>query len=138
MANQAYDNQRFYASEGGIDWLTNTIKATLVKPTYIVNSTHDGIADLGANQLAGVTPQTLNVTGISAFGEVNADSLVFTGVTTGQTAKAIVLYVDLGGGVTKLLWYLDIGTGFPLTTTGAAITVDWNASVGNGIVWKAV
>lgn len=136
MANAAYDELRSRLPIGGVDWLTANIKATLVNAGYVYNAGHVGLADLGANVIAGITNQALTVTNVDATGFVSVDSATFSGATAAQTVKAIIVYVDVGGGITYLLWYFDTGTGFPLTTTGADVTVDWNGTAGNGTMWK--
>lgn len=137
MANDAYDNLRSEVPIGGVDWLTDSIKATLVDDSYTFDATHTDLADLGSSVVGGITDQDLNVTNVDALGFVEADSITFSGATPATIVQAVVVYVDRGGGTTELLWFFDTGTGFPLTSTGADITVDWNGSAGNGIVWKA-
>ena len=134
--NQAYDNLRYDLAIGAIDFLTDNIKATLVKSSYVVDPTHADLADLGAHVVSGITPQPLFVTAVEPDGFVKANSIVFTGAPTAIMVGAVILYVDRGSGVTELLWYFDSGTGFPLLTTGAGITVDWNGTAANGIVFK--
>lgn len=136
MANAPYDNLRSMLPIAGVDFLTADIKATLVSTGYTYDATHVDLADLGSNVLAGISDQAINFTNVDAFGDVEADSVTFSGATAGPTCKAVIVYVDQGGGVTFLLWYFDTGTGFPLVVTGADITVDWNATAANGIMWK--
>lgn len=135
MSN-AYDELRSLLPIAGVDWLTDDIKVTLVTDTYVFDATHTDLAALGANVIAGITNQSVNITNVDATGFVSADSVTFSGATAAQTVGGIVVYVDRGGGTTQLLWFFDTGTGFPLTTTGADITVDWNGSAGTGIMWK--
>lgn len=137
MANAAYNNLRSLLPAGGIDFLTDDIKATLVNASYTYDATHVDLADLGANVLGGITNQAINITNVDSVGNVEADSITFSGLTAAQVAKALIVYVDRGGGNTELLWYFDTGAGFPLTTTGADVSVDWNGTAANGTMWKA-
>lgn len=138
MANAFYDSARHDYPAGADPWISGTVKATLVNAGYTYNSGHSNLAALGANILSGITDQTLAGKTISGGGTVAANSVTFAGLTAAQTLKAIVLYQDLGGGTTRLIAYFDSGTGFPLTTTGADVTVDWNATAVNGTVFNVV
>lgn len=137
MANAFYNAALQDIPNGATPWSTGSIKATLVGSGYTYSATHSTLADLGGNQLSGCTPQALTGNAVSTAGVATANSITFSGVTASQALEAIVLYIDLGGGSTRLIAYFDTGAGLPLTTTGADITVDWNATPGNGTVFTA-
>jgi len=57
----------------------------------------------------------------------DAADITFTAVTSGSTAKAIVIWKDTGTPSTSpLLVYIDTITGFPLATNGGDITIVWD------------
>lgn len=114
-----------------------TLTVTLVGTGYTFSPSHTTLADLGSNVLAGVTDQALGTLTITDPGVYSGPSITFSGVTAGQTVKAIILYLDEGGGTTKLIGYFDTGVGFPYVTTGSDITIDWNATAGSGTVYTA-
>lgn len=101
-----------------------TIKAALVSSDYAVAlSTDEYVPDVSGYFLG--TPQTL--TNISwSGGAFNADDVTFSGVASGHTAKAVVLLKYITADATSpVLLYLDTITGFPLTTNGGDITIQW-------------
>jgi len=59
----------------------------------------------------------------------DADDVVFTTPASGSTVIALILFVDTGvEGTSRLICYIDTGTGLPLTTNGGNINIVWNAS----------
>lgn len=135
MSNQFYDSARHDVPAGLMPWLTGTWKATLVNAGYTFDPAHATLADILAFILTGVTDQTLSGQALGPQGQGSANSCAFTGVAAAQIAKAVIVYRDNGGGDTRLLVYLDSGAGFPLTTTGATVSVDWNNTPVNGTVF---
>jgi hypothetical protein len=124
-----------------IDLAANTIKAMLVNSTYTPDKDDQFIDTGGASdavdaRLSGTTDQTLanKVIGkdtTSDFSYFDADDVVFTAVTTGQTAVGVVIYKDTGTPTTsKLIAYLDI-TDTP--TNGGDITIQFAAPASGGI-----
>jgi hypothetical protein len=101
--------------------LTGTLKAMLVKNTYVQNLAVDEFVSqisahrVGADQLLG----SKSVAG----GRLDAADPVFAAVAVGSTAEALVLYMDTGDEATSpLLMYLDQAVGFPKVTDGGDIT----------------
>src|SRR5579862_6563341 len=128
MANLFYDQARHDLSTAQLDLATANIYAVLLVAGYTYSRTDSGLGPITPYLASGMTPQLLTGIAVSSSGNVTADSSVFAGVTSGQTVAAVVLYVDQGAGRFDLLLYYDAGMGFPLVTTGADITVDWNAT----------
>jgi len=137
VANTFYDQGRLDIVEGNYDWSTAIIKAILLDGTYTYDHTSTILGDLSAHRVAGSTDQTLGGGAVGAGGVASADSVSFTGISAGLTVKGLALYWDAGGGNFPLILYQDTGTGFPLTTTGATITVDWNGTAVHGTVYTA-
>ena len=94
MANALYSKGKEKLLSAGINMLTDTIKAALVKSAYTVDlATHEFLSDLGANVLS--TNQTL--TGRSVTGGVfDAAAMTWPSVTAGDTASFVVLFKDTG------------------------------------------
>jgi hypothetical protein len=106
--------------------LTGTVKAALVDTgAYTYSAAHEFLTSL-----TGVvgTAQTLG-TKTYTDGVFDAADVTYTAVT-GNSAEAIVLYIDTGtAGTSRLVAFLDTGfTGLPVTPNGGDITVTWNAS----------
>lgn len=126
MANALYDKGREGFLDGSIDWDTDTIKVGLIDTgTYTVNlSTHDFWDD--ANAAVVGTPQTLAGKTVTA-GVADANDVTFTAVS-GATVEALIIYKDTGSAATsRLIAYIDTGTGLPVTPNGGDIIVVWDS-----------
>jgi hypothetical protein len=125
MSNALYGKGKEKLLSGAIDLTSATIKAALVKSAYTVNlATHEFYSDLGANVLN--TPQTLGSKTVT-LGVFDAADITYSAVTVGDTGLALVIYKDTGTGSTSpLLAYIDTITGFPISTNGGDITIQWD------------
>lgn len=107
--------------------LTGTVKAALIDTgVYTYSAAHDFWDDASAAVVG--TPQTLaNKT--YASGTFDADDVTYT-VVTGNTAEAIIIYIDTGTPATsRLVAYLDTGqTGLPVTPNGGNIGITFDAA----------
>lgn len=126
MANALYGKGKEKILSAAINFSTDTIKAALVSSAYAPTlATDEFYSTISANVLN--TPQTLSTKSI-LLGVFDADDVTYTAVTSGATAKAVVLYKDTGlAGSSPLLAYIDVITGFPLATNGGDIQVVWDA-----------
>ncbi len=107
--------------------LTGTVKAALVDTgTYTYSSAHEFLTSL-----TGVvgTAQTIGATKSYTDGVFDGGDVTYTAVT-GNSAEALVLYIDTGtAGTSRLVAFIDTGvTGLPVTPNGGDISVTWNAS----------
>lgn len=125
MANALYAKGKEKILSGSINFSSDTIKAALLSSAYTANlSTDEFWSGISANLLN--TAQTLGSKGVTD-GVFDAADVTFTAVTSGATAKAIVIYKDTGTASTSpLLAYIDTITGFPLATNGGDITITWD------------
>jgi hypothetical protein len=137
MGNAFYDRGKHDIVSNDINWLTDTIKCSLVSSGYTFSAGHTVYSDISGSILSGASDQTLAGKSVDASANAKANSASFSGVSASQTCKAVVVWKD-DGGAGRLLAYFDTGPGFPLTTTGATITVDWNNTASNGVVFQAV
>lgn len=106
------------------DMSGGTVKAVLVDTgTYTYSATHEFLSDLSGTVGTAVTLGTKTFTD-GTFDSANPS---WTSVT-GNSAEAIVLYIDTGSAATsRLILFLDTGqTGLPVTPNGGDInyTVD--------------
>lgn len=136
MANGFYTIGKVDSLNGNVTWAGGTSLAVhMLNTGYTFNGGDTDFAtscsahEIGAPgmSLSGMTDGSTGVIG---------NSVVFTGISSGLTVKSIVVVKDdlTGGG--ELLLYYDTGTGFPLTTTGANITIDWNATPTSGLMFS--
>lgn len=126
MANALYDKGRQAFLEGGVAWLTDSIKAVLVDAgAYTVNlSTHQFLSDIAGG--ARIATSAALAGKSSTAGVADANDSVFTAVT-GVQSEAVVLYKDTGtAGTSALICYIDSATGLPVTPNGGDITVTWD------------
>jgi hypothetical protein len=125
MANALYGKGKEKLLSAGINMLTDTIKAALVKSAYSVNlATHEFLSDLGANVLdTNVTLSGRSVT----LGVFDADPMIWEAVTAGDTASFVVLFKDTGvAGTSPLIYYIDTISNFPTVTNGSDVAVSDN------------
>lgn len=126
MANALYGKGKEKLLTAAINLSSDTIKAAIVSSSYTPNlSTHEFHSDISATVLN--TPGTLGTKTVT-LGVFDAADITYTAVTSGSTAKAIVIYKDTGlSGTSPLLAYIDTITGFPLATNGGDITIVWDS-----------
>jgi hypothetical protein len=129
MANFLYDKGREGFLDGSIDWDTNDIKAVLVacgSSHYVASqSTDDLLADIvvGDRIATSANLGSKTVTG----GVADAADVTFSSVSGAEDVDAVVIYKDSGDPATsRLIAYLDTGTGLPTTPNGSDITVQWD------------
>lgn len=125
MANALYAKGKEKILSGSINFPSDTIKASLLSSAYTPNlSTDEFWSTISANLLN--SSQTLASKSVTA-GVFDAADVTFTAVTSGSTAKAIVIWKDTSTPSTSpLLAYIDTITGFPLATNGGDITITWD------------
>jgi hypothetical protein len=122
MANLIYPIAKKSILDADIDMLVDTIKLALVSSSYVYSAAHDFYNDISAYVIG--TPQTLankSTTG----GLFDADSAVFSGVSTGQSVKYALLYKDNAGNAatSPVIALFDTMPGLPLETAGGDITI---------------
>jgi hypothetical protein len=125
MANQFYKKGAEKILTAAINFSSDTIKAVLVSSDYTANYAADEFySTISADVLN--SAQTLGSKSITA-GVFDAADVTFTAVMAGDTAKAVVLYKDTGvAGTSPLLAYIDVLTGFPMSTNGGDIVIQWD------------
>ena len=125
MANAFYTKGKEKILSGSINWVSDTIKAMLVKNTYPQNlATDEFVSDISAYRLN--TDQTLGSKSVTG-GVFDAGDATFASVTAGDTSEGVVSYKDTGNPATSpLLIYIDAITGFPLATNGGDVTAAWD------------
>ena len=128
MANAIYPiyKQAILDSAANSDLNDGTVKVALVDTgTYTYSAAHDFYDDVSG--VVG-TPQEITNTTVTA-GLFDGDNVTFSSVT-GDTAEALIIYIDTGTpGTSRLVAYIDTSvTGLPVTPNGGDITITWNAS----------
>lgn len=105
---------------------SGTVKVALVTAGYTYSSSDQFYSSVSASVVG--TPQTI---GSKTFtnGVFDGSDVTFTAVTGSQVTK-LVIYIDTGTGSTSpLVAFIDTGvTNLPVTPNGGDITITWNAS----------
>lgn len=106
--------------------LAGTVKVALIDTgSYTYSASHEF-----ASSMSGVvgTPETLG-SKTFADGVFDAADVTFSAVT-GNSAEALVIYIDTGNASTsRLVAYLDTGwTNLPVTPNGGDITLQFDAA----------
>lgn len=129
MANAIYPKYKetILGAATNTNLLIGTVKVALVDTgVYTYSAAHQFVTSLtGVVGTAGTIGATKSVTN----GLFDGADVTFTTVT-GNTAEALVIYVDTGvAGTSPLVAYIDTSvTGLPVTPNGGDITIAWNVS----------
>lgn len=126
MASVIYPKFKEALWSGTYNLSTAVVRCVLVDTgTYTYNAAHDFY-----NDLSGVVGTESSALASKTFtnGVFDAADFSFTAVT-GNTAEALVYFVDTGNVATDaLICYVDSGTGLPFTPNGGDANVTVNAS----------
>lgn len=125
MANKVYPSAKDGFLTGDISWTTNTIKAVLVDTgQYTYSDSHANLSDIPAGARVATSGALTSKTVVSNVADA-AD--VTLPAVTGPTVEAVVVFKDTGTASTsRLIAFLDAGTGLPVTPNGGDITVAWD------------
>lgn len=107
--------------------LTGTVKVALVDTgVYVYSAAHEFLSSLTGRV---GTDQTIGATKSYTNGVFDGGDVTFPAVT-GNSAEALVLYIDTGvAGTSRLVAYIDTGvTGLPVLPNGGDISITWSAS----------
>lgn len=128
MANAIYPlyKQALLDASANVDLNDGTVKVALIDTgVYPYNAAHEFYSSVSG--VVG-TPQTINNTTVTD-GLFDGDNVTYTAVT-GNSAEALLIYIDTGSAATsRLVAWIDTGvTGLPVTPNGGDISITWNAS----------
>lgn len=129
MANALYPKGKQSLLNKELDLDTDDFRVILLGTGYTYNAAHQFVSDLtpGSNEIArsGAALGSPTITD----GVFDAADLLFAALS-GSQVKAAVVFAQAGGAdsARKLVVYIDTGTGFPFTPSGADWTLKWNAS----------
>lgn len=129
MADAIYPNAKGHFLAGDIDVDTATLKIVLVDTaSYTYSTAHDALDDIPAGMRLATSGAITSKTTTS--GTLDFADVTITGLDTGETADAYVLYVDSGVEATSyLIAYKDSAAELPLAgATGVDVVVQVNAS----------
>lgn len=133
MTNQLWDAGREGFLDGTIDWDTATIKVSLVRG-YTFAAAHRFVSDLTATGTL-VATATLASKTVTA-GVADAADVTFTAVPTGAACSALAIYqtsaptggADLAATAQRLIAFIDVATGLPVTPNGGDVQILWDSA----------
>lgn len=128
MANAIYPKykQALLDASANVDLNDSTVNVALIDTgVYTYNAAHEFYSSVSG--VVG-TPQTINNTTVTD-GLFDGDNVTYTAVT-GNSAEALLIYIDTGSAATsRLVAWIDTSvTGLPVTPNGGDISITWNAS----------
>jgi len=129
MANFVYEKARQKFLEGGIAWLSQTIKVQLLTTGYTPNSATDEFFNIIPSGARVSTPQTLG-SKTSTLGNAMGGDLAFPTVgPSGTSITGYVFYRDTGTESTSpLICYIDTATGLPLLANGGTVNIQFTGT----------
>jgi hypothetical protein len=126
MASAMYEHGRERFGNGDVDWVNDTIQATLVNTSlYTVDLANDEyIVDVPSAAVI----DTVTVTGKSnALGVFDADATTFPNVVDGAVVGALILWKNTDfDNSSPLLAYIDNAPELPATADGTDVIVSWD------------
>jgi hypothetical protein len=132
IANKIFSPAREGFLDGSINWMTPTIKASLVRG-YTYNDAHRFVSQVtGAG--GAIVMTSVALTGKTATnGVARANDTVWPAVPPGAAipgclifmASAVTGGVDLANTSQRVIAWLDSAVGLPITPAGTDITSDW-------------
>jgi len=130
MGGALYDKGReafLGPATGQINWFNDTIKASLVSSSYVPDLTsHQFVPSIHAHT-ASLTAQTVGSRTVTN-GVADGDDVSFTAVAANFVFDYVALFKDSGSPNTSQLIALISGSGMPLTSSGADISIVWSNS----------
>lgn len=126
MANFKYDGFIEAVLKGEVAWVSDNIRAVLVKSSYTPNkASHNWLSDIPSGDVLATSG---NLTSRSATGGVaRALDATFASVSGAvNSGRAIVLYKHTGtAGTSRLIAYIDTAPGLPVSPVGSDVRVVW-------------
>jgi hypothetical protein len=135
MANVVYNTAKKRLLDGGFNWGSLDLRVLLVTSGYVVDADDVFVDDLtpGSNELAGtgyvrkaLASESTAQDDVNDRAEGDADDVTWTGINAGTTAAAVIFTQVTTDADSWLVAYIDTG-GFPITTNGGDLTIQWNA-----------
>lgn len=125
--NEFYGKARQRSTAGGLGWLAGDIKALLVTAVYVPDLAADEfVADIPSGTILSRSSNFTSKT--NTLGVLNADTILFPLVASGNVGKYVVIYRDTGSDATsELIICDDTGQNFPVTTDGNDISCQWSS-----------
>ena len=133
MANGGYNIAAKKMIDGNFNWASLDVRLLLVDSGYTYDKDHDFVADVAANELSGTGYARKTLTGeatsqddVNNRAEGDANDPTWTAINAGTAAAAILFAFVTNDADSWLIAHIDTG-GFPITTNGGDLTIQFNA-----------
>lgn len=126
MTNALFAKGRGHFLDANIDWSADNIKLVLVDHGVDtpVPATDEFLSDISAGARIATSGNFASKT--STDGVADAADVTLTAVS-GASVESIVIYQDSGvASTSRLIAFIDVATGLPLTPNGGDVTVVWD------------
>ena len=108
---------------GAVNFLTDTLALVALPTSYVYDPAHEFLSGLGALVGTAVTLTNKTITG----GVFDADDVDLGAIASGSNIGSLAIIKDTGtAGTSPVLLHLTDVTGFPMATSGSAISVRWS------------
>lgn len=128
MASVVYPKYKeaLLTGSSDISLTTGTVKVIGIDTAdYTYSAAHDFLDDVAAAARVGTA--TLTSGKAVTSGVFDADDVTMSTVS-GDQFEALIIYIDTGVEATsRLVAYIDSGTGLPFTPSGGNITITWDS-----------
>jgi len=127
MANQLYTSMKEDFLNGSINLSSVSVRVLLVKSSYSVDIDNDRyVSDIGSGNIAGRSNNLDNVTITDGIFDAENETIENYGT---EGFSYLVLYESTGDDSTsRLIAYMDTGSGLPVTgtTETISVTIQWS------------
>jgi hypothetical protein len=129
MASAIYPKAKEQMLQGGINLSSGNIKVVGVNvsgggTTYTYSASHEFLSDISSGARIATSGNLASKT--FTDGVFDAADAVWASAS-GDSIEAVVVYVDTGSAASsRLIAYIDSGTGLPVTPNGADINLVWD------------
>jgi len=145
MANGVYNRGKQLLAVAGLNLDTADLRLMLVNATYTFDNNHNFIDNSGAGDpidheisVGGYARQALTTTTVTEddandFAYLDADDVVFTALTAGQTIGGAILFDQAGGADTAraVIAFYDL---VDTATNGGNVTIQWATPANGGVL----
>jgi hypothetical protein len=126
MPNAVYPKAKEAALAAGLNLAAGTVRAMLVDTAaYTYSAAHEFLSDIPGGARIGTAATLASKT--LTNGVFDAADATYTDLVSAPSIEAVVIYVDTGTeGTSRLVAYIDTGTGLPIAANATGGTVAWD------------
>jgi len=141
VANGLYNTAKKMIMDGSLNLANDTIKVMLIGSGYTFNPDHDYVSSVSSYELNGtgytggfggsgrkaLTNKSVTADKTNDKAVFDADDVTWSAINAGTVYAAILIKEVSSDSNSILIGYIDSGTGFPKTTNGGDLTIQWSS-----------